>query len=121
MPLLAHTLSYLGNWFAYGYQPNNFRDTWIRMANITRTKAPKVALVWSPNTSVGYPFGVVPPTAMEDFALLDSNNNGQIDALDDPYTPYWPGDEYVDVSTSYHCILIPILCDVDANICLFAF
>jgi hypothetical protein len=27
---------------------------------------------------------------------LDTNSNGQVDAEDDPFTPFWPGSEYVD-------------------------
>ncbi|KAJ3415149.1 hypothetical protein HDV05_005429 [Chytridiales sp. JEL 0842] len=86
-----------GNWYAYGYQPTRFKETWIRMATVMRSKAPKAALVWSPNMSVGYPFGVVPAgLSAEDLEALDTNGNGRVDYGDDPFTPYWPGDEYVD-------------------------
>ena len=32
----------------------------------------------------------------EKFAELDTNKDGKIDGLDDPYSPWWPGPEYVD-------------------------
>jgi hypothetical protein len=31
-----------------------------------------------------------------DFKLLDTNNNGKLDYNDDPYLPFWPGEDYVD-------------------------
>jgi hypothetical protein len=32
----------------------------------------------------------------EDCKLLDTNNDGKIDMSDDPFMPYWPGEEAVD-------------------------
>ena len=32
----------------------------------------------------------------DDLALLDTNKNGVLDAGDDPYSPYYPGDDMVD-------------------------
>jgi hypothetical protein len=37
-----------------------------------------------------------PAVGTEDFRLMDTNNNGRIDGADDPYLPYYPGDEFVD-------------------------
>lgn len=32
---------------------------------------------------------------------MDTNHNGRLDVGDDPYSPYYPGDEYVDyIATS---------------------
>ena len=62
-------------------------------------------MVWAPNAGNGYPWsvhrGMLTP---EDFLLLDTNKNGFIDGGDDPYEPYWPGDEYVDWvgASNYH-------------------
>lgn len=59
-------------------------------------------MVWGPNLGINYPFrsGLKEyPTAQTDpvnFAALDSNGDGIINHLDDPYGPYYPGDEYVD-------------------------
>jgi hypothetical protein len=60
-------------------------------------------MVWSPSSSNGYPYGGRALSA-PDLALLDTNGNGVLDAGDDPYSPYYPGDEFVDwVGTSvYH-------------------
>ncbi len=77
-------------------------------------------MVWGPNVGTQYPFNnmgalqvvnlaqrtfraVDPnaqyPTNISDplnFAALDTNRNGLIDVGDNPYSPYYPGDEYVD-------------------------
>lgn len=59
-------------------------------------------MVWAPNSGITYPFtggGYPTPTAETDpvnFALLDTNKDGAITVLDDPYLPFYPGDEYVD-------------------------
>ncbi|KAJ3214280.1 hypothetical protein HDU67_001825 [Dinochytrium kinnereticum] len=88
-----------GNWFPFGYQPTLYISTWRRVTSAIRRRAPGVAMVWAPNLSGGYPYGG-PPAGMvlppEDMRALDTNLNGRIDEEDDPYTPYWPGDEYVD-------------------------
>jgi hypothetical protein len=87
-----------GNWFTFGYQPTLFKSTWIRMATIIRQLAPKVALVWAPNLSAGYPYGGPGPYPLQaqDLAALDTNRNGIVDANDDPFTAYYPGSQYVD-------------------------
>ena len=58
-----------------------------------------LALIWAPNSGNGYPFLRAPccPIAnTTDLRLMDTNNNGTVDGFDDPYTPYYPGDEWVD-------------------------
>ena len=56
-------------------------------------------MVWAPNYGGDYPFpgnryNAQPGTA--DFATLDTNHDGVLTMDDDPYGPYYPGDEYVD-------------------------
>jgi hypothetical protein len=69
-------------------------------------------MVWSPNIGNQYPFAYsgfgpnVPtfdetdPIRLANFAALNTNNEGAsaniIDFNDDPYGPYYPGDEFVD-------------------------
>ncbi|KAI9203316.1 uncharacterized protein BJ171DRAFT_569028 [Polychytrium aggregatum] len=62
-------------------------------------------MMWAPNVGVGYPWstpGAASPTPkspvdnLVDFSLLDTNRDGTINALDDPYSPFFPGREYVD-------------------------
>lgn len=63
-------------------------------------------MLWSPNYGAEYPFtdkfGNVStsyPTRISnpaEFAALDTNGNGILDKGDDPYLPYYPGDDLVD-------------------------
>ena len=69
-------------------------------------------MIWSPNIGIGYPFvgagfeGYTPqatdtdPKKLANFAVLNTDNLGPSAGLltgtDDPYGPYYPGDEWVD-------------------------
>jgi hypothetical protein len=64
-------------------------------------------MVWAPNYGGGYPFiggtyAAKPGT--QAFATLDTDGSGALTMADDPYTPYYPGDGYVDWVglTAYH-------------------
>jgi hypothetical protein len=88
-----------GNWNYWGQQPIKFKQLWIRMARAIRANCPLTGLVWAPNTSEGYPFPldarpVVANT--NELRAMDTNNDGVVTAADDPYEPYYPGDEWVD-------------------------
>jgi hypothetical protein len=54
--------------------------------------------MWAPNYGGGYPFmgGAHAATAAADIVALDTDADGSVTALDDPYAPYWPGDDVVD-------------------------
>ena len=59
-----------------------------------------IAFIWSPNSGNGYPFAgghayMIQPNH-PDYPLLDSSRNGALGNEDDPYTPFYPGDEWVD-------------------------
>ncbi|KAJ3295848.1 hypothetical protein HDU79_008200 [Rhizoclosmatium sp. JEL0117] len=97
----AHEMN--GNWCLYCLKPTAFKDNFRRMANLIRARTNMTAMVWGPNVGIAYPFSDVrpdipTPTAANnpDFAILDTNANGIIDPLDDPYTPFYPGDDVVD-------------------------
>lgn len=45
---------------------------------------------------VASPTGAYAATTQLDIALLDTNRNGILDAADDAFAPYYPGDAYVD-------------------------
>ncbi|KAJ3035552.1 hypothetical protein HDV00_003649 [Rhizophlyctis rosea] len=54
-----------------------------------------VAMVFSPN--MGYTkIANITDSNSQNFKLLDTNGDGKLDQNDDFYSPYWPGDEYVD-------------------------
>jgi beta-mannanase len=85
-----------GNWNYWGQQPTQFLALWKRVYNALRRDAPETALVWAPSSGNGYPYGNYNRTSTADLALLDTNKDGKVDANDDPYSPYYPGDDMVD-------------------------
>ncbi|KAL7746616.1 hypothetical protein RI367_008016 [Sorochytrium milnesiophthora] len=92
----AHEMN--GNWYPWAQKPALYKTTWVRLATAVKAKANLTSLVWSPNEPSGYPWqgqeAAQPGSA--DYKAMDTNNDGKVDGLDDPYTPYWPGAEYVD-------------------------
>lgn len=89
-----------GLWMKYGMQPQAFNQSWHNMYALVKSVAPETIMVWAPNTPQGYPYGQqgaqYNALSAVDKALLDTNNNGQLDAGDDALSPYYPGDDVVD-------------------------
>ncbi|KAJ3030254.1 UNVERIFIED_CONTAM: hypothetical protein HDU68_009651 [Siphonaria sp. JEL0065] len=98
-----------GSWFQYGQDPIGFVAAWRRCITYWRkalgANADKVAFIWSPNSGNGYPYPGQPYSinttgtdakTLANLKVLDTNGDGKVDGKDDPYTPYYPGDEYVD-------------------------
>ncbi|SMH43472.1 Glycosyl hydrolase family 26 [Rathayibacter oskolensis] len=93
----AHEMN--GSWYAWGQQPAAYVEAFRRVAEAVHTEAPGTAMMWAPNNADGYPFeggvsAAQPGTA--DFALLDTTRDGALSLDDDPYAPYYPGDDAVD-------------------------
>jgi hypothetical protein len=53
------------------------------------------SLVCSPGTAP-YAINCPDPASAADCEALDTNGDGLLDMKDDMYSPYWPGDEWVD-------------------------
>lgn len=85
-----------GNWNYWGQQPTQFLKLWKRIFTAIRRDAPLTALVWAPSSGNGYPYSTNANHSPQDLLLLDTNKDGKVDANDDPYSPYYPGDDYVD-------------------------
>jgi len=88
-----------GSWFPYGLEPTKFVPAYRLFVNTVRAAAPRTLFVWSPAYAGGYPFVTreyLPDPKSKDFALLDTNRDGSITIQDDPYAPFYPGDDYVD-------------------------
>ncbi|KAI9173264.1 hypothetical protein H9P43_007395 [Blastocladiella emersonii ATCC 22665] len=96
----AHEMN--GNWYAYGQKPAAYKRGFVKCAQAVRAKgANHTYMVWAPNTNAGYPFfepgdAKAPTPGSDDFRALDTNRDGAITQADDPYTPFYPGDEWVD-------------------------
>lgn len=102
-----------GNWMSYGQRPAKFVEVWTRMHDaITQANLDSsIDFVWAPNPGINYPYGGYATTIFKsnnyiinntiagmdaEFEALDTNHDGVVNTKDDPYSPYWPGDEYVD-------------------------
>lgn len=88
-----------GSWYAWGQQPSSYVGNFRETATIMHKVATNVAMTWTPNQGWGYPwtggnFSVAANSA--DFNLMDTDGNMIVDDRDDPYTPYYPGDDAVD-------------------------
>ncbi|KAJ3409401.1 hypothetical protein HDV05_004459 [Chytridiales sp. JEL 0842] len=115
--LLRYAPEMNGSWFIYGGRPSEFKQSWIKVYTYVRSKLTTqenelLAFLWAPNSGNGYPYELFPfqggftpypigsVNGTESDATrireMDTNGNGLLDADDDPYLPFYPGDEYVD-------------------------
>ncbi|KAJ3306951.1 hypothetical protein HDV03_003276 [Kappamyces sp. JEL0829] len=98
----AHEMN--GDWPSYGMKPTEFIAAFRKLSTAIRSRTNMTAMVWGPNIGITYPFTTpnalsAAPTLATDpvnFRALDTNNDGVINNSDDPYGPYYPGDDYVD-------------------------
>ncbi|KAJ3041471.1 hypothetical protein HDV00_009267 [Rhizophlyctis rosea] len=109
-----------GSWNPWGQRPVAYKREWMRIVTAVRTALPNdkkdwIAFIWAPSAGItrggGYPFpagGNTPFTPhtgsftartaanTTEFTALDTNKDGVFDDKDDPYSPYYPGNQYVD-------------------------
>ncbi len=89
---LGHGMN--GVWTTYGMRPIQYKTGFRNCAKAIREETNMTAMVWVPNVGTAYPFGAdssaqsPPPVRSqerEEFDELDTNKDGQITSLDDPY------------------------------------
>ncbi len=89
-----------GSWVAWGQQPVKYADAFRLVADAVHATTDQAAMVWSPAYGSGYPFGdafgAVEKSGLSDTVALDTDGDGGLTDADDPYGPYYPGDEAVD-------------------------
>jgi hypothetical protein len=93
----AHEMN--GSWYAWGQDPTAYVASFRMVAATVHQRAPGVAMLWAPNSGSGYPFAGGAFAAKPGSAAataLDTNLDRKLTAADDPYAPYWPGDDAVD-------------------------
>lgn len=92
-----------GSWRPWGQQPESYVAAFRAVADAVHAAEPTASMVWSPVYGSGYPFreetGADSEIDLSDarqVAPLDTDGSGRLDEGDDPYGPYYPGDEAVD-------------------------
>ncbi len=93
----AHEMN--GSWYPWAQAPSVYVEAFRTVADAVHERSPASAMVWAPNEGGGYPFTggahAAGPGSAE-AALLDTDGDGAVTGRDDPYAPYYPGDEAVD-------------------------
>ncbi|MET0930658.1 MAG: OpgC domain-containing protein, partial [Aeromicrobium sp.] len=89
-----------GSWTPWGQQPAAYRAAFRTVAEAVHRATPHASMLWSPAYGAGYPFGrafgAVDGSGPRVVGQLDTDDDGTVDASDEPYSPYWPGEEAVD-------------------------
>ncbi|WP_445444293.1 OpgC domain-containing protein [Clavibacter sp. km3a] len=89
-----------GSWTPWGQQPSAYVQAFRQVADAVHASDAGAVTVWSPAYAAGYPFGaadgLTDASGTRPIAELDTDGNGRVDADDDAYRPYYPGDEAVD-------------------------
>ena len=88
----AHEMN--GSWYPWGQQPGPYVDAFRTVADAVHAGAPASAMAWAPNEGAGYPFSGGAFAGND--PALDTDGDGSVGPGDDPYAPYWPGDDAVD-------------------------
>ncbi|MGN6443023.1 MAG: hypothetical protein ACTHL6_14145, partial [Arthrobacter sp.] len=94
---LAHEMN--GSWYPWSQQPVEYTAMFTQVADAVHAGAPGSAMMWAPNYAGGYPFAggqFEAKAGSADFTALDTDHDGALTMADDPYAPYYPGDEAVD-------------------------
>lgn len=101
----AHEMN--GSWYPWGQQPARYRRAFRILAAAVHRVAPGSAMMWAPSYGGGYPFrggAYLAKRGTRVFADMDTNHDGRLGMDDDPYRPFYPGDDAVDWAglTLYH-------------------
>ncbi|HEV8282585.1 MAG TPA: hypothetical protein VGQ02_12040 [Candidatus Limnocylindrales bacterium] len=93
----AHEMN--GAWYPWSQQPAQYVEAFRRVARAVHERSPSSAMIWAPNEGSGYPYvgqQYAAASGSVEAAALDTDHDGDVDGDDDPYAPYYPGDEAVD-------------------------
>lgn len=81
------------NWVPWGQKPDEYIAAFRAFSEALHAKLPAAVAVWSPAAGESYPFAAAAAT---DDQSLDTDGDGELGSGDDPYGPYYPGDDAVD-------------------------
>ena len=93
----AHEMN--GSWYSWSQQPEAYVSAFRTMAEAVHEAVPEAAMLWAPNYGSGYPYiggEFEAKPGSDSFELLDTDGDGVLTINDDPYTPFYPGDDVVD-------------------------
>lgn len=82
-------------WRPWGQRPDAYRAAFQVFADVVHAEMPEAAVLWSPFWGGDYPYAAPAPLAST-HAGADTDGDGMLTGADDPYAPYYPGDEAVD-------------------------
>lgn len=89
-----------GSWVSWGQQPEAYVAAFRTVADAVHQATDQAAMTWAPAYGAGYPYGraygAVDPSGTRDPGALDTDGDGDVDDADDPYGPYFPGEDAVD-------------------------
>lgn len=109
-----------GSWYPWSQQPGMFVSKFRRISRALREGTEYATMIFCPTLGTGYPFvggkyiarcGTMydshhksprsllqgkQSSSKSDCKLLDTNDDGVFTEADDMFSPYWPGDHYVD-------------------------
>lgn len=97
-----------GTWYEWGQKPTDYVSAFRTVAAALDAGAPTAQMLWAPSYAAGYPFteayGALDGPDDRTLRALDTNGDGLVEPGDDPYLPYYPGDDVVDWVglTMYH-------------------
>lgn len=86
------------SWMPWGQQPEAYVPAFRTVAQAF-SEMDAAVMVWQPFLGRDYPYSpshAAPSPGATGFATLDTNGNGTWNRDDDPYSPYYPGDDSVD-------------------------
>ncbi|MFF2316097.1 OpgC domain-containing protein [Arthrobacter sp. NPDC058097] len=88
------------SWVSWGQQPEAYRNAFRDVAAAFESEDDAgTVMVWQPFLGRDYPFQRnrnAPAQGSGGFRLLDTNGDGRWDGADNPYSPYYPGDDAVE-------------------------
>lgn len=96
-----------GSWTAWGRRPVTYIRAFRALADAVHDATEAAAMVWAPAYGAGYPDAAggnatttpgpeAPQLDKRNVPFLDTDGDGEVTEADDPYGPYYPGDDYVD-------------------------
>ena len=106
--LLRYAPEMNGSWKPWGRRPVTYVRTFRALAEAVHERTEAAAMVWAPTYGAGYPYAepinsravgdeiVAAELDRRNVPYLDTTGDGEVTIADDPYGPYYPGDEYAD-------------------------